>query len=129
MDSNKIKVVDIHRLPQIPLMKNGKKVNRPIIAKLDSVLDKSIIFNNLKRLKSCNDKRRVDKKSTAYVTEHLPKASLEQKNLLMPYFIKARMNKQKTFWRAENGKYVLYVDNEKISTSIQNLKLDLEDDC
>ena len=129
MDSNKIKVVDMHRLPQIPLMKKGKKVNRPIIAKLDSVLDKSIIFNNLKRLKSYNDQRKMDKKSTVYVTEHLPKAFLEQKKLLMPYFKKARMNKQKTFWQAENGKYVLYVDNEKISSSIQNLKLDLEDGC
>ena len=127
MDSKKIKVVDIHRLP--PLMKNGKKVNWPIIAKLDSVLDKSMIFNNLKRLKSYNDQRRMDHKLTVYVAEHLPKAFLEQKNLLMPYIKKARMNKQKTFWRAENGKYVLYVNNKKISTSIQNLKLDSKDDC
>ena len=39
------------------------------------------------------------------------------------------MNKQKRFWRAENDEYVLYVDNEKISISIQNFKLDSEDDC
>ena len=110
-------------------MKKGKKVNRPIIAKLDSALHKSMLFNNQKRLKSYNDWRRKDNESTVYVIEHLPKAFLEQKKLLMPYFKKARMNKQKTFWRAANGEYVLYVDNEKISTSIQNVKLDLEDDC
>ena len=128
MDSKKIKVLDIHRLPQIPLMKIGKKVNQPIIAKLDSALDKSMIFNNLKRLKSYNDLRRMDYQSTVYVIEHLPKAFLKQKELLMPYFKKARMNEQKTFWRAENGEYVLYMDNKKISTSIQTLKLDSEDD-
>ena len=64
--SNKIKVVDVHRLPQICLMKKGKKVNQPIIAKLESALDKSMIFNNLKRLKSCNEKGGQQMKSKRY---------------------------------------------------------------
>ena len=64
IDSKNIKVVDIHRFPQIPLMKKDKKVNRPIIAKLDSAFEKLMIFNHLKRLKSYNDLRRVDSKST-----------------------------------------------------------------
>ena len=117
IDSDDINVVDIHRLPQTPLRIRGKKVNRPIIVKLDSMMEKSKIFRNLKRLKSYNDLRKLDNKSSIFVTDHLPKVFLEQKKLLMPQFKEAKRNQQKTSWRAENGEYVLYIDNKKFSIS------------
>ena len=50
-----------------------------------------------------------------YLTEHLPDAFLQQKNALMPRFKEARSKKQKAYWRTQNGNYVLYVDDVKIT--------------
>ena len=77
-------------------------------------MDKRQFFSNLKRLKSFSTMRRTAKKSTIFVTDHLLKVFLQQKKLLMPQFKIAKENKQKTSWRAEDGEYVLYVDNEKV---------------
>ena len=49
-----------------------------------------------------------------YTTDHLPVLFLRQKKALLPQFKQARKNKQKVFWRVENGKYVLFINDEKI---------------
>ena len=107
MDSGDINVVDIHLLPQTPLRFQGKKVYRPIIVKLDSAMEKRLIFSKLQHLKSYNISRRMIHKPNIFVTDHLPKPFLEQKKLLMPFFKEAKRNKQKTSWRAVDGEYAL----------------------
>ena len=52
IDLRDINVVDLHRLPQTPLIMKNKNVNRPVIVKLDSAMKKTMIFNILKQLKS-----------------------------------------------------------------------------
>ena len=51
-----------------------------------------------------------------YVTEHLPKKLQEQRKLLLPYYKEAKLKKQKTFWKALDGNYVLFVNGEKVET-------------
>ena len=51
VDSTKIQLVDIHRLPQHPVSRSGKRVTRPIIIKLANAMDKQTIMANLKHLK------------------------------------------------------------------------------
>ena len=46
-----IAVVDAHRLPQRPTYHNGKRICRPIIVKLATMLDKNKIFGLVKNLK------------------------------------------------------------------------------
>ena len=41
-----IELVDIHRLPQYPIKKNGKTMHRPIIVKLINTQDKNRIFSS-----------------------------------------------------------------------------------
>ena len=43
-DPNDIELVDIHRLPQNPLIKNRQRVIRPVVIKLVNIQDKSRIF-------------------------------------------------------------------------------------
>ena len=74
-DASAVGLVDIHRLPQHPVYKNGKKVSRPIIVKLDSAFSKRTIFKSLKHLKEYNK----DPEKNVYVTEHLPKPFYEEK--------------------------------------------------
>ena len=66
-------------------------------------MDKCTIFRNLVHLKKYNENQKSNFKQTVYVTEHLPEALLKQKKLLMPQFKLARLNKQKAYWRVENG--------------------------
>ena len=124
-DPSFISVVDVHRLPQRPISKEGRLICRPIIVKLASILDKERLFKNAKNLKSYNEKRdpnpnSSDKsnrlksnRSQVYMTDHLPKEFVAQKKILYPKFIEAKRNKSKTFWRIENGCYNLYVDDVK----------------
>ena len=60
-------------------------------------------------------KKSVDNYRPVYVSDHLPVEFLRQKKALMPQFKIARNNSQKTYWRAENGNYVLYIDGVKIT--------------
>ena len=53
-----IALADYHRLPQQPVMKDGVKINRPIIIKLTNAADKHLIFSSLKHLKAHSNKRR-----------------------------------------------------------------------
>ena len=113
-DPMTIQLADYCRLRQTPVYKNGNRVNWPIILKLTNAADKRRIFNNLKNLKSYNEKRKEMSQGTVYITEHLLKLFQEERKLLMPYFKKTRRLKQKTHWRAENGHYCLYIDNVKV---------------
>ena len=69
IDPDDIKLVDIHRLLQYPIKKNGKTVHRPIIVKLTSTQDKNRIFSSAKNLKTYNETRRS-------YNEHSPSLSL-----------------------------------------------------
>ena len=46
-----------------------------------------------------------------YVTEHLPKQFQEERKQLLPRFKEAKRLSKKTFWKAEDGHYALYIDN------------------
>ena len=111
-----IEFVDIHRLPQNPISSKGKAINRPIIVKLLTLEDKNLIFKSTRNLKDFNEKRKRDDKTSPpiYVTEHLPKKFQEQRKLLLPYYKEAKLKKQKTFWKALDGNYVLFVNGEKV---------------
>ena len=51
-DPTFIAVVDTHRIPQRPTYHNGKRIYRPLIVKLATMLDKNKIFGHVKNLKS-----------------------------------------------------------------------------
>ena len=128
---SQIKVIDIHRLPQRPLFKQGYQVCRSIIVILGSVFDKQLILSSCKNLKAYNGNLFHDGKltngkqsRTIYVTEHLPKTFVNQKKLLLPSFNKARKEKKQAYWRIDHGQYCLFVDNEKIPPPITSRRLD-----
>ena len=109
-----IKPVDLQRLPQHPVTRNGKKITRPIIVKLNSVSEKYSILNRLKQLKPFNQERRQRNTPTVYVTDHLPQLYQQQRKRLLPVFNEARSQNRKTSWRIINGEYCLFVDNVKV---------------
>ena len=99
-DPKKVNLVDLH-LPQHPVYKNGIKVNRPIIFKLQNNYDKQLVMSRLKHLKTYNENRK--KSATAppavYVSEHLSKVHYQQKQRLLLLFKQARADNKKTSWR------------------------------
>ena len=111
-----INIVDLHRLPQYPLFKNNKRINRPIIFKVANNSDKQMILNSLKNLRGYNeDKKSENSKATKiYVTEHLPKTLYEEKKRLLPQYHKARSEKKRVNWCIQNGEYSLYVEGKKV---------------
>lgn len=121
MDPNSIPLVDIHRLPQHPVVRHGLKVTRPIIIKLANAMDKQKVMKNLKNLKSYNESlnQRLEnsharKKKQVFVTEHLPQAYYQQKKKLMPKFRQAREAGEQTRWGIVNGCYCLFINGEKV---------------
>ena len=77
-----VAVADVHRLPQHPITKNGKRIIRPIIVKLTSYSDKNIIMRSLKNLKEYNEKKKRafgGETNYVYVTEQLRKELQQQK--------------------------------------------------
>ena len=125
IDSSKISVLDIHRLPQHPITKHGKKVARPIIIKVASSHDKYLIMSNLGNLKAYNESQKLKanestescdlqiRKTPVFITEHLPKQFYNQKKRLMPKFKEARQAGQKTSWSISDGSYCLFIDGKK----------------
>ena len=109
-DPSAVDLVDIHRLFQHPVYKNGKKISRPIIVKLDSAFSKRNIFKSLKHLKEYNK----DSEKNVFVTEHLPKPFYEKKKRLLLYFEQARSEHKKSMWRVVDGEYCFYVENKRI---------------
>ena len=72
MDPDDVEIEEIHRLPQRPVIKDGKKVIRSIIVKLANATTKHNIFGNLKRLKAYNRAKKLKVKPQLFVTGHLP---------------------------------------------------------
>ena len=122
LEPNSISLVDIHRLPQHPIMRQEKKVTRPIIIKLSNARDKKTILDSLVKLKKFNENKQhslqdstsQSGKSMVYVSEHLPKEFYEQKKQLMPRFKQARSNGDKTRWSAIDGAYRLFVNGKMV---------------
>ena len=48
-NSENIKFADIHRMPKQPVLKNGKKIQRPIIIKFTNLFDKQLIYKSFKK--------------------------------------------------------------------------------
>ena len=125
-DPNAIPLADIHRLPQHPIFnKEHKKITRPIIIKFINIFDKHQFTQNLRNLKECNAKGKAKHATASYVyaTEHLPKELQKQKKALMPLFLEAKKNKQKTAWKLQDCEYRLFVDNELVDQPIKNQSL------
>ena len=115
-NSHEIVVADVHRLPQHSVSKHGRRITRPIIAKLTSYVDKNLIMKSLKNLKSFNQSRKDefgDRMSYVYVTEHLPRELQFQKKRLLPAFKKAKSQGKRAVFKIEHSSYCLYIDNVK----------------
>ena len=116
-DPDAITIVDVHRIPQRPKFDSGKRVCRPLIVKLNTILDKNTIFAHVKNLKVFNETRNStllhDNKS-AYISDHLPREFVLQKKKLYPQFKAARAKNHKPYWRIEDGSYNLYINNTKV---------------
>jgi len=109
-------ILDAHRLPQHKIQYFGRKKTRPIIIKLQSTFDKSLIFKNAKKLKTFNEARQISnpRSSKIYITKHLPKLSAEQKKALNTQFKKAREDNKKTEWKIVNAEYCLFVNGKRV---------------
>ena len=66
-NSKNIKFADIHRMPKQPVLKNGKKIQRPITIKLTNLFDKQLIYKSLKNLKLYNNKLNLKPKLPDYI--------------------------------------------------------------
>ena len=116
--SHAIAISDAHRLPQHIITKQGKRITRPIIVKLSSYNDKKLIMTSLKNLKQYNEERKsriYPECNSVYVTEHLPRALIQQKKTLLPAFKNAKNLGKKVSWKIEQLNYCLYIDNAKYS--------------
>jgi len=74
---NQIKLIDIHQLLQQPIIKQGKKTNRPIIIKLCTTFDKKL--TNLDRLADKSAFSTHLNARPVFITEQLPKLFLTKK--------------------------------------------------
>ena len=114
--SHEIAMADVHRLPQHPITKDGKRVTRPIICKLTRYSDKNLIMSSLKNLKQYNAERKFnlgEHFKYTYVTEHLPTSLQQQKKRLLPIFKNAKAEGKKAALRIQGTEYCLYINNVK----------------
>ena len=104
-DPASVKLAYVHRLPQHPVLRNNKKIVRPIIIKLMNAFDKQLVFNNLKPLKEHNETSNLKPKNPGYVyvAEHLPRELQMQKKRLIPIFRKAKEVEKKLHGRSLMG--------------------------
>ena len=106
------RINDCHRLPQRPIEPSPETTHvkrRPIIVKLASLIDKDIIFKNLKDLPAINEHRL--KGSKYFVSDHLPRPMKVQKDNLMYSFRKAKKEGKKPYFKpdATTGDYCLHI--------------------
>ena len=113
-NSENIKFADIHRMPQHPVLKNGKKIQRPIIIKLTNLFDKQLIYKSLKNLKLCNKELNLKPRLPGYiyVTDHLPIEILQQKKKRDN---KARQEGKRASWKVVADEYRLYIDGINVN--------------
>ena len=104
-------------MPQHPVLRNGKKIQRPIIIKLTNFFDKQLIYKSLKNQKLYNNELNLKPKLPGYiyVTDHLPSEMLQQKKKLLPLFNKARQEGKRASWKVVADKYRLYIDGINLS--------------
>ena len=107
LDPKSISLIDIHRLPQRPIVKQGCNITRPIVIKLATAMDKHTVMSNLKNLKAYNSKKQVDfdnehfhadsshRNSSVFITDLLPKEFYERKKKLMPACKSASKSRKK----------------------------------
>ena len=119
LDLNSISLVDCHRLPQRPIIKQGQKITRPIIIKLTNAFDKLVIFNSASNLKKYNlqlsgsSATNGRSRKSVYITEHLPQQLYHHQKKLFPLFKKQKNQKQATWWATVDGSYCLYIEGVK----------------
>ena len=111
-NSENIKFADIHRMPKHPELKNGKKIQPPIIVKLTNLFDQQLIYKSLKNLKLYNNELNLKPRLPGYinVTDHLPIEMLQQKNKLFPLYNKAKQEGKRALWKVVADEYRLYID-------------------
>ena len=117
-EPSSILLVDIHRFHQRPSpVEFGKTKAKPIIVKLAAQDDQNRIYQSLQFLKFYNRQEvnpYTEKRyPNVYVTDHFPPVFENQHTLLLPLSRAARIDKKKTSWRAENGRYNLYNERQK----------------
>ena len=75
-------------------------------------------MTSLKNLKQYNVERKsriYPECNSVYVTEHLPRALMQQKKMLLPAFKNAEELDKKVSWKIEQSSYCLYIDDVKYS--------------
>ena len=102
-----IQPLDLQRLPQHLVFRKVEKTNRPIIAKLKSLVKKHGIFEALRNLQNYNEDRIVHNVPLVYVTKYLPAGFQEQHKRLRPIFKQPKKDKSKTAWRVVTGSIYL----------------------
>ena len=70
LDPKSISLLDIHRLPQRPIVKQGSNITRPIVIKLATAMDKHTVMSNLKNLKAYNLKKQVGFDNEHFHADH-----------------------------------------------------------
>jgi len=100
-DTDDIEFVDLHRLPQHPVKRGGKTINRPIIVKLLTMHDKNQIFSAVKNCENWENKNHPN----IYITEHLPAKFQSQRKKLIKskVFEETKKHRQKISWKAVDG--------------------------
>ena len=88
--ANSIKSADNYRLPQHSILRNSKKIQRPIIIKLNNSFYKQLVYKFLKSLTSFNNELNSKPRLPGYiyVTDHLSSEMLQQKRNVLHYSIK-----------------------------------------
>ena len=91
-DSEDVNYVNIHRLPQHRLKKNGKAVHRPTIVKLLTIQDKNLIFKSAKHLQNYNAERLTEHHVSPYIyiTDHFPVKFRKQRKRLLAVYKEAK---------------------------------------
>ena len=99
------------------MVKLNTAINKAKIFRLSKNLKSYNAAANLQNLSNFNENDEFIAKRYVYVTAHLPKAFLMQKRSFMPEFKAARQTKQKTYWKIQNGRYNLCVNDIKVEPS------------
>ena len=86
-----VDIVDLHRLPQHPIRREGKKMNRPIIFKVLTTFDKELIYQNIAKLKKFIE----DRDSKVFVIDNYQRSFIIKKryycqSFMLPNVIKNR---------------------------------------
>ena len=106
--------VDCQGLPQRFAFRGGVKKNGPIILKHTNAMNKRLIFRSLKYSKRYNETRRSLNLDSVYISEHLREQFQDERKTHLSMHKEAKKCYKKTYWKAENGHYSLYVDGNTI---------------